>query len=480
MPIDDAPRSNDIPVTLQGKESAERDALSGGTLAALMVAIVILSIPAALVHELAGVFFFGGGLAYLIWKRRKNSADVVGIFLIAFCVSPFLRRIHDLRFGWSPFSTLLLAPYMCFIPLAAETVRNIPRLRQHTSIPIVFVLAGLLWAFLVGLWNFGQTSAIIGAVEWFSGPLFFCYISLSGRKIDYQRLGNWVTPVTLVEAVYGLYQWVSPPLWDARWLVDSDMTSSMGAPFPFMMRTFGTLNSAGTYSLFCAYYLIVGLGWKRYVPVSILVVAALATTLVRASWIVSIAGILLVVFLHGGAGKFKIMRRLGLIGAILCIAGTPLLSKFDSLTDRFATLGNLSNDGSYNARKKLVTEAIKALFDKPEGAGLGAVGRGAKVTKKGIEGLDNGFIAITYMLGWISATLYFGGYLAVAVWSIAKGDPNIPERAAMAGYALVMFASNAFGPSFSDIGGILSWSSLAIAFLSCTGKPPPVPSANSR
>lgn len=451
---------------------APRD-MSGGILAAAVVAIVLLSIPAALVHDLAGTAVLGGGLVYLTWLRRHNSADVIGLFLIGFAAAPFLRRLHDLRFGFNPLSVLLMTPYLCFIPLTAEILRGLPRIRRPTLIPIVLVLGGLVWAFVVGLWSLGFKSAIIGGVEWFSGPLIFCYMALSARRMDYQRLGNWVTPLMFVEAVYGLYQWTSPPIWDAKWLVESAMTSSMGSPFPFMMRTFGTLNSTGTFAFICVFYLVAGLGWKRYVPVSILVIAALATSLVRAAWIISILGIGLAVFLQKGSGKFATMRRLSLIGLVLFVAGAPLAGKFDSLSDRLRTLGNIRSDNSFNERKQLVNLLVNSVIDVPEGAGLGSIGRGAKVTKKGLEGMDNGFIALFYMLGWAGAVLYLGGFLFVAFWTIFRGDMRQPELATMGGLVLVLFASNAFGTSFSDIGGIICWSSLGIAYLACIGTPPP-------
>jgi putative inorganic carbon (hco3(-)) transporter len=354
--------------------------------------------------------------------------------------------------------------------LMTDILKNFPRIRRPTLIPIVLVLSGLFWAFLVGLWNYGLVSATIGAVEWFSGPLLFCFMALSGKKVDYHRLGNWVTSLIVVQVVYGLYQWAEPPPWDAKWLVDSLMTSSMGAPFPFMMRTFGTLNSTGIYSFICAYYLIAGIGWKRYVPVAVFTIAALATTLVRAAWIIAALGMALALILQGGPGRIKTIIKLGMIGGILVLAGAPLVARFDVLSKRFETLGNLSNDGSYNERHTMMVAAINTLLDTPEGAGLGSVGRGAKVTKKGIEGLDNGFIAITFMLGWAGAALYLGGFFFVAVWAIATGDANIPERAAMGGLVIVLFVSNAFGPSFSDIGGVICWSSLGIVYLACIGK----------
>jgi hypothetical protein len=164
------------------------------------------------------------------------------------------------------------------------------------------------------------------------------------------------------------------------------------------------------------------------------------------------------------------MLRIGLIGAILVVGGSPLIAKFDDLSSRFNTLANLSGDNSYNDRKALMNASINTLLNLPEGAGLGSVGRGAKLTNNGIAGMDNGFIALVYMLGWASALCYLGGFFLVALWSIIRGDLSRPEIGAMGSLALVLFASNAFGLSFSDIGGIISWSSLGVVYLASVGK----------
>lgn len=430
-----------------------------------VVAILGASAPMSMAHDLAGLVGLGGGLALLAYLRRNEPADVIGLLLVAFSASPFLRRIHDFNLGWNPFSVILIAPYVLMVPLALVVVGNLPQLRRQSLIPLIPVLAGLLWAFLVGVWNFGIPSAMIGAVEWTSGPIILLYMLLGGKPFRYHRFGVWLSWIIVVEVVYGLYQWASPPPWDAKWLVDSKMTSSMGVAEPFLMRTFGTLNATGIYAFVCTFYLIAGVRWKGYLFLAIPTMAALATTQVRAAWIITALGILLAILLQHGRARWGMLARLGIIAGVLGVFALPLASKYGNLGKRFETLGDISSDGSYNDRSRLVEAAIETLVNLPQGAGLGSVGRAAKVTGNGIEGLDNGFIAVTYMMGWAGAACYLGGFLIMSGMSIFMGDPNRPERAAMGGLVLVLFLSNAFGPSFSDIGGIISWSSVGIGYM---------------
>lgn len=430
-----------------------------------VLAILGASAPLSMVNAFAGLVGLGGGLSLLAYLRKDEPADVIGLLLIAFAASPFLRRIHDFSQGWNPFSVILVAPYVLLVPLAMVVLKNLPQLRRQPLVPLIPVLAGLLWAFLVGVWNFGIPSAVIGAVEWTSGPLILLYMLLCGKPFRYHRFGVWLSWIIVVEVAYGIFQWASPPPWDAKWLVDSNMTSSMGIPEPFLMRTFGTLNSTGIYSFVCAFYLIAGVRWKGYLFLAIPTIAALATTQVRAAWIIAVLGILIALVLQPGRARWGMLLRLTIIGGVLGVFAVPLASKYGNLGKRFETLGNISSDGSYHDRSRLVDAAIETLINLPQGAGLGSVGRGAKVTGNGIEGLDNGFIAVTYMMGWMGAACYLGGFLVMAGMSIFMGNPNRPERAAMGGLVLVLFLSNAFGPSFSDIGGIISWSSVGIGYL---------------
>lgn len=437
--------------------------MMGRTLALWVLGILVASVPVSWFNDYAGTLVLGGGFAYLCRLRRGCSADIFGLIMVAFCAAPFLRRIHDFHLGYNPFSSILLAPYLCFLPLAGGVASNLRKLRTPDLIPFVLVLGAMFYAFLVGTASLGLVSSAVGAVEWCSGPFLYLYFVLQGGRIDNRRVGIWFTWIVVVEAVYGLYQWAYVPPYDTKWLMDSGMYSSMGEPLPFRMRTFGTLNATGVLAFVCAVYLIMGLSWRYYLLVALPTFAALATTLVRAAWIITILGIVLVLVLQGGRDRIRMFAKMGALVGILVVAGTPLLSRFDDLQKRFDSMRNVSGDGSYRDRHALMEAAVGAIMATPEGAGIGSVGRGARLTKNGIGGVDNGFIAMTYVLGWAGVAAYLGVFLLITLQVLFQGDPS--ERAPVGALSLALLASNVFGMSFVDLGGIICWTALAMGFL---------------
>lgn len=429
-----------------------------------VIGLVVLGCAVTVVNDIAGLFVFMGGGGYLVHRQRGSAADILGLLLVVSVTVPFARRLHDFRTGWTPMSLVLMAPYGCVAPLVPPVVRNIRKLRRFRCIPLVMVLAAVFYSFTLGVGNFGLYQASVGLMEWNECLLLFTYFVVVLEAADYDRLGIWFGAIMLVEVAYGLYQWTAPPPWDAQWLNDSRMFTSMGTAAPFMMRTFATTNSTGVLAFLCGFYLVGGINWKGYIFLSIPVFVALVTTMVRASWITTVSGIVVAFVISPMSARLRFIKIFLVIGLVLTGVAVSAKGRFPALESRFASLGNLEHDGSANERKGLVQYAIQTLLNLPEGAGMGSVGRGARISGQGIAGLDNGFIAIIYIMGWIGSFMYMGGFLAyggVLLWRSRR----FPDKGPVVALAFCLFASNVFGPSFSDICGILCWSSLAFGFL---------------
>ena len=52
-------------------------------------------------------------------------------------------------------------------------------------------------------------------------------------------------------ALYGVYQFVRIPAWDAAWMINADL-KSIGSPMPYLVRVFGTLNTPGRMPRSCS------------------------------------------------------------------------------------------------------------------------------------------------------------------------------------------------------------------------------------
>jgi hypothetical protein len=300
-----------------------------------------------------------------------------------------------------------------------------------------------------------------------------------------------VAKITMVVAagvaIYGIFQFISPPPWDVAWVVNSDMETS-GPPEPFSLRIFSTLNSTGPCADFLAIVVVMGfcgIGFRAIInwAVTVLSTGALALTLVRSAWLALVAGV--VAYLVCSPRR-KVMLP-GVI-AFTCLTAFLVISlptilgdnrDGSQVIDRLQTFGDLDHDYSAIDREDQIYTAVAAAIANPVGPGLGNVGNGTKLKNESqtANQIDSGYVSRFYELGFLGCALYLVTIFGSLVALLARlRDKTIDARgrntiATAATICVVMLVLEAAGDSYYGITGLYFWIALGVGLQAQATKP---------
>ena len=110
----------------------------------------------------------------------------------------------------------------------------------------------------------GPSTAALEILNWFLPLCFGWYIATRAddvHRIEAAAASTFIAGA-FVTGLYGMYQFVSPPLWDINWMQRSGMTT-IGRPVPFEVRVFGTMHSPGILASFLVIPLVLWLARPR-------------------------------------------------------------------------------------------------------------------------------------------------------------------------------------------------------------------------
>jgi len=381
-------------------------------------------------------------------------------------LTPFVRRILDFRHGWNPTNPVLLAPPVV-AGLAIYVIgRHARELRGVLFAPYLLILVALAYGYAVGAINAGSIPATYALVTWLAPVIFGIHLALSWRRYAEIRAAltrtfRWAIPVL---AAYGIYQFVRLPAWDAAWMRWSDL-HSIGAPLPYLVRVFGTLNTPGPFASVLAagvLLLLTQRGSSRYLSIALALVALLLTR-TRAVWVAFVIGILIEQLTQPIA---RLPKRTATLVIVVLLA-LPLLSipKFRAqIMPRLSTLANISSDNSFIKRVQLSEQTANDVVETAEGNGLGLTGGATKLrNNSGVRSLDNGFLEVFFIFGWPGGTMFLLGVGALILQSFrffeARRDPFANSvRAA----AIAILSMLPIGDVFTGSTGTLLWGMIGL------------------
>ncbi|KAA9004678.1 hypothetical protein F4V43_10160 [Paenibacillus spiritus] len=404
--------------------------------------------------------------AFLIAVLRPKL--LVAYTLLVWAVSPELRRLIDWSEGtYHSVSLVSLAPLLAGAAAAIPVMAEIHKIHRVSSRVMMFFIAALGYGSLIGLAKNGMGS-IYDLMNYIIPLLLIPYFAvLRFSRSDLDRMLRAFANLAVLVAAYGIIQYLTVPAWDAFWM-DSAGMMSIGKPIPLEIRVFSSLNSPGPAATFLTFALVPmilekrwrgALGWLGV----LLVVVALLTTLVRASWLILIVMLLVYIGSSSSKGKWKTLLQILFVAAALFYI-VPKLPGAEGLTARMETLGSIKEDRSYNDRLNLLNTMVPAVMGNPVGQGIGSVGQSTKLGNGGELGeygiMDNGFIALFLTFGLAGGLLFFGG-LGAALRSVYKGARRGGENGIYARLALAAWAG-AVASLISDNGfpgmkGYLVW-----------------------
>jgi hypothetical protein len=371
---------------------------------------------------------------------------------------------------------MLLAPYLVALVTLATFLRHLPKSYRQNGLPFVLSGTGVFYGCLIGLVNstVGDHSKLLinrvgeggftytlnhvirGTLDWLTPILFGFHLFVNWQdypkyKQNFQRTFLWGV---LVMGVYGVVQYLVAPEWDRFWLTNviKAGVSSFGNPEPLKIRVFSTMNAPGSFAVVMMaglLLLLTGKGTLRFFSTAIGYLSFLLT-LVRSAWGGWFVG--LMIFMT--ALKSHLQMRLIIAILIVGICTFPLttIEPFSEVIgNRFETLSNIQEDGSYQARAHTYETMLGAALLEPLGNGLGLVG------------FDSGLMDVFIALGWLGSIPYLGGLILLLFkltqCSERRFDTFMSSASAI---SVGMVALLAFGNPLTGVGGIILWGFLGM------------------
>ncbi|WP_147432480.1 glucose-6-phosphate isomerase [Pararobbsia silviterrae] len=337
------------------------------------------------------------------------------VFWVTF-LTPGVRRFADFFNGvFNPVSPIMVVPMATTALAGIGVIRYHRVFAQRRAMPLLLALCGVLYGFCIGVVRVGPMPAIFGLVNWCS-PIFVGFHLL----IHWRRYGEFRSVLrltfrygALVMGLYGVFEFVTMPPWDAFWLIGSQMHSE-GDPLPFSVRVASTMNSSGPFAvaaMVCTLMMLADGGRIRAVA-SCAIVLALMFSSVRTAW----GGLVLGLVFPLSALSMRMRMRLIGSGVVLAMLAVPLLSidKFsEPVMKRLQSMGNLSQDQSFADRSRFYAEFLDTALTDIAGQGLGSTGAATKLDSSSSAGslavFDSGLMEIPFVLGWPGTFLFCGG-----------------------------------------------------------------------
>ncbi|MBO9130028.1 O-antigen ligase family protein [Bacillus sp. 165] len=405
-----------------------------------------------------------------------NSKFVIPYILSIWAFAPEIRRLIDWFFGeYSSVQLLSVSPLLVTLTLLVQVNKRFSPLQGLQKKIIINFGIAISYSFVIGV-IMNKFGAVYELLNYTIPYLLLVYVNTrKGNELKFRD--NWLRSVSWIAIVVSVYAWIQflllPP-WDRFWMENVQM-GSIGLPNPLEVRVFSTLNSPGPAAIFLSFALILMiierkwrtvLGWTGV----IIVVSALMLTLVRSSWLFTIIGIVLYAVLNRNKTGFKLMIRLVLFSIVIFIV-TPLLPSAESVTQRFETFQNISEDHSFQARINFSKYALNKVLTNPIGSGLGSTGQGTKLNNDGNLGeygnFDNGFLNIIFTFGWLGTLFIVRAlyYLLVYIKEVStKFDGDIFVRVTFS-VTICMIVSLSFVNNFAGLGGLLFSVVLSTVFI---------------
>jgi hypothetical protein len=337
------------------------------------------------------------------WSRSPGSHVQASIALFSF--APFLRRIVDLSAGFDPGGMMLAGPLLALLaPLPDLRVLTLPGQEARHGLKL-FVPFGvcILYCVTLTLAQGEWPQAASGFLKW-AAPLIYAVALYQRAELRTQILQDATTAFAIVlpiTGLYGIYQYVNPPLLDRFWLVNAAITSA-GSPEPYQVRTFSTMHSPASFATYTAAGILLVYIFRSawYTRLAVLpAILALTLSLYRTAWISLAASVLFCL-------AFQATRaRTG--GAVLILAAAVAIALLftpfgDVITSRLSTFGDASNDGSGQER----LQEFITLWEQPQGNLFGSGFAAGDIRTAGTAAIDGMIVTCWYCMGIVLGLFY--------------------------------------------------------------------------
>lgn len=403
--------------------------------------------------NIMNLFFPAGALILGLILYFRSPITYISFNWWLWFLSPLIRRVSDYRSGFTDPSPILLAPILVSLIASLSLTKGLFRVSYKYRFPYILILAGIVYGLSVGLIYRSTNVVLLSTAEWLAPVFFGFYLVVHWRKYPQysQCLQQTFVWAALVMGVYGIIQYMTAPEWDQFWMIKTQM-SSVGNPQPFEIRVWSTSYSPRPFGTTMMSCLIILTTYKSKISIPATISGYLSFLLCinRAAW----GSWLIAVILLWNSLKAKYQIRLigpaiVLIPVVFLVANSEPFS--ERIGNRFATFGDLENDGSGQQRVATYEQLLNTAMTSVFGQGLGG------------PSYDSGILSMLFNFGWFGICFYMGGLIALfwLIWSnrYILLEPFLGASRAIATAVIAQFPLG--GTTGSEQGTIL-WSFLGI------------------
>ena len=427
-----------------------------------MLALVVI-VGGAMFTPAAKVLLvlFPAGCLYVGYRALRADSALFGEFVTwLFFLTPLIRRIVDYETGARE-TVIIATPFLVlFIPLLLVLGQWRKVVNRECS-PFCYAIASILYGAFVACAHAQFSSAATGLLMWIAPITFALYLLIERDRIfaTYEGIERAMLGGTFVAGIYGLFQYLAVPAWDAAWMRSVDMVT-IGKPEPMEVRVFSTLNSPQILGAF----LMVGIllayrlpsKWKYLIlPAGI---TSLALSFARSAWVGLVAGLIFLAFRASPREKVRtIFATIGCAILILVASNVPEFS--ETLSARFSTFADLKHDESALDRRETYRQVTEMLQHSPTGIGLG-VDNGTVDAQN-----DSSVVAVLLSLG-LPGSFVFAAALGVCAFTLlfTKAAREFPQLLGLQ----CCFTGLAFESPLNNVvngqTGFLLWSLIGLSY----------------
>jgi putative inorganic carbon (hco3(-)) transporter len=320
------------------------------------------------------------GLLYAL----RGSSYLVDYTILVFVFNREIRRVIDyINHEFNPFSPISLTPLVMLGLLFIGFLWNMKALHTLAKQIFFFFIAAIAYGCAIGFLRNGAAT-FYQAAEYLSAIGMMGYVAVNPadeRVADrWLRTAGWAA---VIAALYGWYQYLTIPDWDAFWVEQVGFVGYLGKLVPTELSVFSTFADRGpcaSYMALVAIPMLVSKRWRVLLgwPAILLLLSCILLTYSRGGIIVMALGAVLFPIVNGGKGSGRIVLIAVAVAAI-CLAGLSSLPGAERLMNRFSSLGHMQDDGSFQGRIQIAGYGWQKVFSNPMGYGIGSSGLAGRI-----------------------------------------------------------------------------------------------------
>jgi putative inorganic carbon (hco3(-)) transporter len=353
----------------------------------------------------------------------RRSTYLVDYAVIVYVFNRGLRRLLDYQAGFfNPLSPVSLTPALVTALMILPFLARYNTLTKPLMVIFGCLLIAMIFAFFVGFFRI-QFAAVYSAAEAVAPIAMFGYIVTSSpsaaTKDRWMLTSAWCA---VLACIYGWYQYLTIPPWDAFWVRAVGMEGYLGLLEPTKLAVFSTMSERGVFGGFLGFAVVPMIIAPKWRPLGwfgvVLVLSCILLAGTRTGIILAAFTTVIYVLINGGTGAWQLALGMAVI-SIAAYFGLGAMPGGAAIQERFATLGDMQNTGSMQGRVEIYQGSVGMILTSPLGSGIGAGGISGRINQGGTATqsviVDAGYAEIPLTYGWIGA-----GLIIYAMWRMWK------------------------------------------------------------